>query len=540
MTQPNMKSFTTNKQTPFIPCSSSAKLALVAILALLILMNASSLIVMSSSSSRQRRQPPSLRKNPRKPTKQRQQKQHWQVMEHYEDFEEYADSTYSKDDQDSLDVGEYSSMDGEDGVASIGTKEHPMDRGKILMSDSENEDGGDATEIRAVEEMKGSSYDEKWLRKVKSEGENKGKIAWLMSFPNSGTSFTSLLIRHASNATTATNYGMESHLGMDGKSVPVYDWSLGGPYWLHPPHNREADDDATNGGDENGKEDDYKSGTKLGKSGTYGTPRTSSSIMTKTHCGSRCAFCSPSTYLETSSSFLKQCLSGSRKVAINHDTRTASAKHDKKEQYEKQYHTYHPSLVEKAVHLIRNPFDNIVSRFHHEQKEHKKKGQTTWTSRYSNDATGFKKWCADEDALYAAAEDTADWTPHGYPADLPRYFNGVSCHGEFLRYVQWHVLSIRAVELLDIPVLYVYYEEYSTDLKAATDRMLDFLSLEGVGTLPYFDSNKDYAEYFTREERASASDFMRRVASDAGKELLERYWVELDFDKLRKQTKSIK
>ena len=104
------------------------------------------------------------------------------------------------------------------------------------------------------------------------------------SFPNSGTSFTSLLIRHASNATTATNYGMESHLGMDGKSVLVYDWSLGGLYWLHPSHKMEADDDATNNG--NVKEVDYKSGTKLGNSGTYDIPRTSSSIMTKTHCRS--------------------------------------------------------------------------------------------------------------------------------------------------------------------------------------------------------------------------------------------------------------
>ena len=103
-------------------------------------------------------------------------------MEQYEDFEEYADSTYSKDDQDSLDVGEYSSVDGENGVALIGTKEHPMDGGKILLSDSEDEDGGDATEIGAIEEMKGSSYDEKWLREVKSRGENKGKIAWLMRY----------------------------------------------------------------------------------------------------------------------------------------------------------------------------------------------------------------------------------------------------------------------------------------------------------------------------------------------------------------------
>ena len=40
-------------------------------------------------------------------------------MDQYEDVEKYADSTYSKYDQDLLDVGEYSLVDGTD-VALIG------------------------------------------------------------------------------------------------------------------------------------------------------------------------------------------------------------------------------------------------------------------------------------------------------------------------------------------------------------------------------------------------------------------------------------
>jgi len=87
----------------------------------------------------------------------------------------------------------------------------------------------------------------------------------------------------------------------------------------------------------------------------------------------------------------------------------------------------------------------------------------------------------------------------------------------------------------------IYYEEYSTDLKGSTDQMLDFLHLDKKGTLPSFDSYKDYSAYFTIEERAIAIDFMRRVASGskAGQDLLERYWVVLDFDKLKQQTGGI-
>ncbi|KAL7538047.1 hypothetical protein ACHAXR_008249 [Thalassiosira sp. AJA248-18] len=528
-----------NKLTPSHPSSSSSytKLILLAILALLFLnLNASSVILsssLSSSSPRRRRkqQSSSLRKRPNKQKKQQQ----WKVLEQYEDFEEFDASAYSEDGNDARD----SLPDADSVVVSADGKE-------LLTT---RPISSDATEVTDSEEMEEGSFDEQLLRKVKERGGNmkKGKIAWLMSFPNSGTSFTSLLIRHASNATTATNYGMESNIGMDGKSVPVYDWSMEGPYWLHPPQKLDADDDATTKKSNDAKEDDYQSGTKLGKSGTYETPPISASIMTKTHCGSRCAFCHPKRYLETSSSFLKQCLTGSRKVPIQQpgerQSDGRSAKHKNQSKYKKLYTTYyHPALVEKAVHLIRNPFDNIVSRFHHEQKEHKKKGNdgAKWTSRYTNDVTGLKKWCADEDALYAEAEASIDWKAWGYPADITRYFEGVSCHGEFFRYVQWHVMAVRAVELLGIPVLYVYYEDYSTDLKGSTEEMLDFLSLDRVGTLPSFDSNKDYSAYFSREERASASDMMRRVASVRGRDLLERYWVELDFEKLKRETKSIK
>ena len=45
----------------------------------------------------------------------------------------------------------------------------------------------------------------------------------VISFPNSGTSFTSLLIRLASNTTSGTNYGMETNPGASAMSVPVYD-----------------------------------------------------------------------------------------------------------------------------------------------------------------------------------------------------------------------------------------------------------------------------------------------------------------------------
>ena len=56
-------------------------------------------------------------------------------------------------------------------------------------------------------------------------------IAWLMSFPNSGTSFTLHMTREASNCTTATNYALEGAI-KDKPSVPAIEGpdGLQGPF----------------------------------------------------------------------------------------------------------------------------------------------------------------------------------------------------------------------------------------------------------------------------------------------------------------------
>ena len=107
---------------------------------------------------------------------------------------------------------------------------------------------------------------------------------------------------------------------------------------------------------------------------------------------------------------------------------------------------------------------------------------------------------------------------------------------EFFRYVAWHILTIKSVTLLDIPVLPVYYEDYKTDLKGSTEEILDFLKLDFAKgqNLPYFNSNKDYSEYFTHEERVRASELMRRLVNardsdGVGVKLLKRYWVDDDI-----------
>eukprot|EP00592_Proboscia_alata_P022032 CAMPEP_0194411442 /NCGR_PEP_ID=MMETSP0176-20130528/9619_1 /TAXON_ID=216777 /ORGANISM="Proboscia alata, Strain PI-D3" /LENGTH=181 /DNA_ID=CAMNT_0039213415 /DNA_START=45 /DNA_END=587 /DNA_ORIENTATION=- len=79
------------------------------------------------------------------------------------------------------------------------------------------------------------------------------RVAWLMSFPNSGTSYTGSLIKAVSNRTTATNYGKEGLFSDEVGSIPLRSDSLSGP---------------------------YKSISSNDMPTTY--------VQTKTHCGGRC------------------------------------------------------------------------------------------------------------------------------------------------------------------------------------------------------------------------------------------------------------
>jgi hypothetical protein len=321
-----------------------------------------------------------------------------------------------------------------------------------------------------------------------------------------------MLIRFATKAACATNYGMEGTPGQHGKSVPVYEWSSNGPYWLFPP-----------------KKDNGALRTETALE-DFKVPEAGASILTKTHCGSRCSFCPPDIYIETRRSFLMNCLSGIRMVPAN-DEQHVDDKSLKNANagYRQEFTTYHPALVEKAIHLIRKPFDNVVSRFHHEQKKQKRNNDLQWTNRYSNDPQGFRKWCADGDFFFRSEDSKINWESKGYnPTRMKMHFERVACHAEFFRYVQWHNYAIESVNWLQIPVMFVHYEDYGTDLAGVTDDILEFLNMTRVGDLPSFDSDKDYSDYFSLEERAAASEMMRDVASDASKKLIERYWVQLD------------
>lgn len=295
-------------------------------------------------------------------------------------------------------------------------------------------------------------------------------IAWLMSFPNSGTSFTMTMVTRASNKSLATNYGDEVTAPDEPDSLSIYPRRPEGPFWP-------------------------------GMSGKIASPRElpDKYVITKTHCGSRCVECGPDEYIETPVVFLRRCTLGHALYKPAKERRRYDVE-------------YPPERVARAIHLIRHPIHNIIARYH---LEHRHKGygnKTAWLETHSNDAAGLHEWCKDLGNTYAK-EDKAF-----FKENIPT----APCHGEFYKWTQWHNLVHESLDLIphQVPILTIYYEDYTTHFNQTALTILNFLELELVSELREFSARSDYDGYFTPEEKADIKSLIQSVAS-------ERTWGEI-------------
>ena len=214
-------------------------------------------------------------------------------------------------------------------------------------------------------------------------------------------------------------------------------------------------------------------------------------------CGGFCSNCLPLNYIETPRSFQISCLSGRRAVEATNSTGGVRI----------QPVQYDSMLVRKAIHVIRSPFDNIVARFHLEQKRHSRVGDTAWLTAHPNDLVGFQKWCADVDASNDLME--ARWTD----PELSRALKGVPCHAEFFRYIQWHNLAFTTTRDMGVPTFVLHYEDYRDRFDSTLEGLLSFLELPHVKKGPPFDIGKEYAEFYSDSQREAVAKLVKELAS---------------------------
>eukprot|EP00339_Tiarina_fusa_P014255 CAMPEP_0117020808 /NCGR_PEP_ID=MMETSP0472-20121206/15775_1 /TAXON_ID=693140 ORGANISM="Tiarina fusus, Strain LIS" /NCGR_SAMPLE_ID=MMETSP0472 /ASSEMBLY_ACC=CAM_ASM_000603 /LENGTH=406 /DNA_ID=CAMNT_0004726121 /DNA_START=132 /DNA_END=1352 /DNA_ORIENTATION=- len=300
------------------------------------------------------------------------------------------------------------------------------------------------------------------------------EIAWLMSFPNSGTSFTMTMVARASNKSFATNYADEVTDKDAPMSLSIYPTRPEGPYWP-------------------------------GMGSSVASPRELPShyVLTKTHCGSRCVNCGPDQYVETPASFLRKCASGHARVA------------PKRRRIDVEYP---PERVSRAVHLIRNPLHNIIARYHLEHRHHVYSNKTDWLKEHPNDAKGMQRWCRGLDKDYKK-EDKAY-----FKDKIPE----APCHGEFYKFAQWHNMVHDGLKLIEheVPVLTVYYEDYTNNFNETAKGIMEFLDLPIIGELREFAARSDYDGYFTKEQKSDIKKLVKRVARKETWDQIEHYFAK--------------
>uniref|UniRef100_A0A7S3QBV0 Sulfotransferase domain-containing protein n=1 Tax=Chaetoceros debilis TaxID=122233 RepID=A0A7S3QBV0_9STRA len=305
-------------------------------------------------------------------------------------------------------------------------------------------------------------------------------ICWLMSYPNSGTSFTMGLAQIDSNRTAATNYPLEAHGSLDSvrSLYPTHNQkgqSPRPPFILHPHMNRP-----------------------------------SKYILTKTHCAGPCIGCKPKRYRTNAAFFAKKC---------------QDSRHSNHDHYEPQS----MNAVKKVVHLVRDPMDNAVSNYHLELKKYKRKGEDEKLKIFTNDREGFRKFCKIQDAKYVKQEQKL------FGEEKWNILKDVPCHASFFKYAQWHSRAYdvttenTGMSMFDdapVPRLNMFYEDYRNatyhDSKA---KLFTFLELEDIQERAIFHEGKTYRdEYFTKEEITKIMKLIKFFAiGEVWDLLLQRY-----------------
>ncbi|KAL7560454.1 hypothetical protein ACA910_020499 [Epithemia clementina (nom. ined.)] len=302
------------------------------------------------------------------------------------------------------------------------------------------------------------------------------KIVWLMTFPNSGTTFTMHHIMKLGMTYAATNYGQEGTLPDSNASgpIPVYDDQPGGPFWL-------------------------SSSSQDNHDVTY----PSRFVLVKTHCGCRCEMCSPKSFVETTYSFRQQCLEGNSWSMVN-GTRIQINRV-----------SYPANHVAKAIHLIRDPFDNVASRFHHEIKVNRTDSEFT--------REGFRQFCTQLNDRYESEEKRAHFMHHD--AQMWELMKDVPCRADFFRYVEWHNQAFIMTQDMALETLVLHYDEYAADMKGVSTRLLQFLDLSMHGTPFDFESGKVYRNYyFTAKERRAVQQALQLMATRQTWKHIGRYF----------------
>ena len=210
-------------------------------------------------------------------------------------------------------------------------------------------------------------------------------------------------------------------------------------------------------------------------------------------------------YLEDYETFSNRCL-GSRYI-----------KQDEDGEFLETQNVYGRSLVSKAVHLIRDPYDNVVSRFHLDYNKYVKANQTEMMDKYPKSREGFRSYCSDLGDRFNEDLGSKFYKDLDDVKDIP-------CHADFFRWIQWHNHAFVTTWDMALPTLVMHYENYTTAFEETKNTLLDFLEQKQVHDPPSFVTGKTYREYYTEGEVRAIAAMIKKLALETTWNHIKHYF----------------
>jgi hypothetical protein len=240
-------------------------------------------------------------------------------------------------------------------------------------------------------------------------------------------------------------------------------------------------------------------------------------MLTKTHCGGYCIDCGPSTYQLFAAAFVQACQTA-RHLSAGGDLVNSLY-----------------SAPNKAIHLFRSPFDNILSRLHliKRRKIGNKDGRKVAVSRQETDfwrslqdtEQSVLDWCSHLQTTWENEEMRAS----GPVYDLHRDYSHVPCYAEWYRYIQWHNLAYQTTrQVLDMSVLYVHYEDYVDRFDETVEAINDYLQLATVRSAVQFES-RVYRDIFSPTWVKQVAELVEHFAEPEVWELIRHYFEDAKY-----------
>lgn len=314
----------------------------------------------------------------------------------------------------------------------------PTPRGKRIDQDNQADDDDDD----GYDDDDGEPLITKEISSSTSQRNttNIPNVCLLMSFPNSGTTYTMLNVMTMSQRAVAASYKTPD-------------------FAKHPA---------------------FPAGLRLSKNVPKLPPVF---LLTKTHCK---GFLAQHKVIQTKKNFWKAC-------------RKALGKRKKSD-----------LQITRAVHLFRDPFDNVIARMH-------------YAKRFNHTREGFLGFCDQIDStprpyvLKTIKESNADTTLKTKMTQLP-------CLNEWYRWTHWHNRAIEVTQAQKLSVLYLHYEDYSTKYNQTVQDLLQFLQLPVVHEPLPFQTGKTYQTLFMNEEIELATRIIKNEASPALWKHIQHYF----------------